>query len=274
MPKVQTLSRVATGQVPDYELLQGRYRVRFARRSEEVESALRLRYEVFNLELGEGLDASPASGLDVDRFDGVCHHLMVEDRVKGRAVGTYRMQTYELASSNRWFYSAGEFNLCDVPLGVLEQCVEIGRACVAKEYRNRQVLFLLWRGLAAYMQWSGKRYLFGCSSLTSQNPAEGLKAFQQLEANGHVHPSLRVEPHRWMDCRLEAVPDGVIGEVRIPILFTTYLRYGAKVLGPPALDREFKTIDFLTLLDIDGLAPDLRRLFFTQEGSRTEKENR
>jgi putative hemolysin len=267
LQKLRILSQVASDPPQSYELDQGRFRVRFARAAEEVESALRLRYQVFNLELGEGLDASRDTGLDEDGFDRVCHHLIVEDRAKGKTVGTYRMQTYEMASSNRWFYSAGEFDLCTIPLGVLEQCVEIGRACVAKEYRNRQVLFLLWRGLAGYMQWSGKRYLFGCSSLTSQNPAVGRKALEQLASAGHAHPSLWVEPHPWMDCRLEPADEEVAGEVGIPILFTTYLRYGAKVLGPPALDREFKTIDFLTLLDIDGLPPDLRRLFFAGAGA-------
>jgi putative hemolysin len=32
-----------------------------------------------------------------------------------------------------------------------------------------------------------------------------------------------------------------------------YLSLGAKICGPPALDRQFKTIDFLTLLDIHAL---------------------
>ena len=28
---------------------------------------------------------------------------------------------------------------------------------------------------------------------------------------------------------------------------------GAKICGPPAIDREFKTIDFLTFLDLEKL---------------------
>jgi putative hemolysin len=31
------------------------------------------------------------------------------------------------------------------------------------------------------------------------------------------------------------------------------LAVGAKICGPPAIDREFRTIDFLTLLDLEAL---------------------
>jgi putative hemolysin len=34
---------------------------------------------------------------------------------------------------------------------------------------------------------------------------------------------------------------------------TAYLSLGAKICAPPAMDREFKTIDFLTLLDLENL---------------------
>jgi putative hemolysin len=34
------------------------------------------------------------------------------------------------------------------------------------------------------------------------------------------------------------------------------------VCGPPAIDRRFKTIDFLVLLDVAGLTPRAHRLFF------------
>jgi putative hemolysin len=42
---------------------------------------------------------------------------------------------------------------------------------------------------------------------------------------------------------------------RPPKLLSAYLSLGAKICGGPALDREFKTIDFLTFLDLDALSP-------------------
>ena len=96
-----------------------------------------------------------------------------------------------------------------------------------------------------------KRCFFGCSSLTSQDPAEGVSAYRHLLAIGAVHPQLRVQPLPGLEC--EAGPDARLPRVEIPKLFGLYLRYGAWVLGPPAIDREFGTIDFLTYVDIGEL---------------------
>ena len=40
---------------------------------------------------------------------------------------------------------------------------------------------------------------------------------------------------------------------KIPKLLGAYLSLGAKICGPPALDPVFKTIDFLTMLDLEAL---------------------
>src|SRR5262249_5753737 len=69
------------------------YEVTLATTLDEVRACQRLRYEVFNAELGEGLDSSHALGLDHDRFDVICDHLLVREAASGAVVGTYRMQT-------------------------------------------------------------------------------------------------------------------------------------------------------------------------------------
>lgn len=263
----------ADGYPPEPELLpagvieHGRYRVRFARRAAELDAVLRLRYRVFNLELGEGLAASAASGRDADAFDAGCHHLLVEDAAAGAVIGTYRMQTAAMASAGGGFYSAGLFDLTALPAEVTARAIEVGRACIAREHRNRQVLFLLWKGLARYLVSTGTRYLFGCCSLTSQDSELGLRVLAHLESRGRLHPRIRVVPQPGHECEgdVEAAATAVAadpGAIEIPSLFRTYLRYGAAVCGPPAIDREFKTLDFLVLLDSDGIAPHSRALFF------------
>ena len=47
-----------------------------------------------------------------------------------------------------------------------------------------------------------------------------------------------------------------------PKLLRAYLSIGAKICGPPAIDREFGTIDFLTLLDLQALPAMVRAHFF------------
>ena len=247
--------------IPPVEIVEGRYTVRFARTIEEVDAALKLRFEVFNLELGEGLDSSYLSGRDRDEYDPACHHLIVMDRDENMVVGTYRCQTGEMAAV-KGFYSAGEFDLSQLPQDVLTDAVELGRACVARSHRNTQVLFLLWKGLAAYVAYNRKRYLFGCCSLTSQDEGEGGRVFETLKESGHLHQTLRAHPLPGLECYRDDSITGEAAEVNIPKLFRIYLRFGAQVCGPPAIDRLFKTIDFLVLFDIQNMDEQWRRIFF------------
>ena len=45
-------------ELPNRELVENCYTLRFARSWDDLDRLLRLRFEVFNLELGEGLDSS------------------------------------------------------------------------------------------------------------------------------------------------------------------------------------------------------------------------
>lgn len=248
--------------LPEFEAEAGRYAVRFARTPEELDAVLRLRFEVFNLELDEGLDSSFLTRRDEDEFDATSHHLLVAERAGGRAVGTYRLRTSEADVESRGFYSAGEFNLACLPPQVAEESVEIGRACVAREHRNTQVLFLLWRGLAAYLNHNRKRYYFGCCSLAGMDARKGLRLLDYLERMGHMHPTFYVLPRAGFECDGDTDEARGDAEASVPKLFRSYLRFGAKVCGPPALDRAFKTTDFFVIFDVEGMDTKTRRLFF------------
>lgn len=245
---------------PPLDERQGPYRLRFARGAADLESVFRLRYEVFNVELGEGLESSVASGLDRDPFDAQCDHLLVEEARTGRAVGTYRLQVVEMAAAGEGFYSATEFDFSLLPAGFLDDTIELGRACIAREHRNKKVLFLLWRGITSYALWNGRRNFLGCSSLTSQDPEEGLAVYDHLARARFLHPEIWLPPLAGYECVVDGHAD--TGErVELPTLFGTYLRYGAKVCGPPAIDRYFGTIDFLTLLDVGDVDPRVFAMF-------------
>ncbi len=246
--------------LPDGEIEVGSYRLRFARTAADIDRLLALRFEVFNLELGEGLEESFATGRDSDRFDSSCHHMLVEAE-GGELIGTYRMQTAAMAAGGHGFYSAGEYELEALPEGVLDQSVEIGRACIHRDHRKRTVLFLLWKGLASYVVHNRCRYLFGCCSLTSQDQAAGIRLYRQLKAAGKVVADVDVPPLPHTRC--EAPDDRVAAmpEIEVPPLFATYLRYGALVCSRPAIDREFKTIDYLVLMDTAALSRRTRLIF-------------
>ena len=127
------------------EIADGKYVVRFARNAEKIEAALKLRFEVFNLELEEGLESSFQTGRDRDQFDATCHHLIAIDQTNNKVIGTYRLRTMEMGGDAEGFYSSAEFDLNCLPREVLNQSVELGRASIAQSHRNRHVLFLLWK---------------------------------------------------------------------------------------------------------------------------------
>ena len=217
-----------------------------------------LRFQVFNLELNEGLARSYDTGLDADPFDTVCDHLIVEHVPTGQIVGTYRLQTGMNAKQHLGYYCAQEFHF-GVFEGARSKIVELGRACVHRQHRNLFVLGLLWKGIADYAKAHGARYLLGCSSLTSQDPAVGASAYTEICRNHLAEPAWRTDPLPSHECPLHAVTEE---PVSIPKLLRAYLTIGAKIGGPPALDRQFKTIDFLTVLDLEALPKSTRTRFF------------
>ena len=254
----------------------GRYRLRLAQTADDRDAACRLRFKVFNIELGEGLESSYQTGLDTDQFDLFCEHLLVEDKVDRRIVGTYRMQSGTTAESNLGYYSEQEF--CLAPYEPLRPGIlELGRASIDREHRTPEVLMLLWRGIAQYATEMGLRYLLGCSSLNSNDPAEGWRMVRQLE-NFRVPREFETAPTAAYACPPElqdadAQPlpcqtdrSGFLAtpavQGKVPKLLKTYLAIGARIAAPPAWDREFRTIDFLTLLDLKLLSAAARNRFF------------
>ncbi len=234
---------------------QRSYRARMASTPEDLKAAQTLRFLVFNLELNEGLEESFANCRDADPFDDVCDHLLVEDCQTGEIVGTYRLQWGSKAVAGRGFYSAQEFDLSPL-LDRAPRIIELGRACVHREHRNLSVLGMLWRGIHQYALDRGARYLLGCSSLSSQDPRVGAAVYSQLVRRHLAAEDWQVSPLPALACPLLEMSGDL---QKVPKLLSAYLSLGAKICGAPAIDREFKTIDFLTFLDLEVLCGSLAR---------------
>jgi putative hemolysin len=228
-----------------------KYILRLASGEEELESIFRLRFEVFNLELGLGFSSSSLTQMDRDKFDEVCHHLMLVSKRNGKAIGTYRMQTYKIASQGLGFDAADMFNLSAIPNSILQASVEVGRACIAKEYRNSQALLLLWEGLANYLIWSQNKYFFGCASLLTQSSRQAACTYKFFQKHNFMHPSILVYPNSQYSLEMSKTCADKC-DVEIPKILKAYLNIGAKICSVPAIDRQFKTIDFLTISNIEN----------------------
>ncbi|MEZ5429369.1 MAG: GNAT family N-acyltransferase [Pyrinomonadaceae bacterium] len=250
--------------IPTEEISYGRYSVRYARTPAEVRSALDLQYEVFNLELKNDFIAPIFDEADEALLPINCVYLIVEEKESSRVVGTYRICTLEMARETENFFSAHEFLLEELPGQILSQSIEVSRLCILREHRNKQVLFLLWKFLARQLTGTGKRYLFGCCSIFSQDYREALLAFDKLKSENHLHQSLTVSPSPECLFTEEEKAAAVFnGELILPKLFGSYLKIGAKVCSEPAIDREFKTVDFFMIFDVQAMNEKYYRMFFT-----------
>jgi putative hemolysin len=256
MPMIRIQNVVPVPPVEQPSTNAASYCIRLASNAADLMRALKLRYQVFNIELNEGLASSLGSGYDIDRFDPAVDHLVVEHLGTGTIVGTYRLQTGDAAARNLGFYSAQEFDFAPYER-IRGELVELGRACVHRDHRSTNVLGILWKGIIDYATDRGCRYLIGCSSLNTQDPADGLAAYAKLKKY-QVGPELQTVPLRAFALPLDTEPTA---DVQIPRLLRAYLTIGAQICGPPAIDREFKTIDFLTLIDLQKLTRSGRAHF-------------
>jgi len=243
------------------------FEVKIATDPSEIEQAQRLRFQVFNLELGKGLRSSYERGLDVDEFDPYCDHLIVRDLKSGDIVGTYRLMRGAQARRHIGFYSEKEFDLSRIK-SLDGELMELGRSCARKDFRDRALIPLMWEAIAEQVRRHNVQYLFGCGSLYTTDAAEVSAMFTLLKNKYYAAERYRVQPLE--ACRFSGLKDdvAVADEAalfqKLPSLIKGYLRIGARVCGPPALDREFGTADFFLLLDFGALKEEyLKRLGLT-----------
>ncbi len=232
--------------------------IKTANTTDELHAALKLRHDVF---LEELLHKKKKSGMDKDGFDHRCDHLMIIDKRNETLIGTYRLQSS--LHTKKW-YTATEFHMKHIKK-LPGNKLELGRACVHKDYRNGITIALLWEGIHAYMMASQTKYMFGCSSIKTMDKDEIRAIYYYLKSNGHISDDHKVRPRgkfkvpglkrhvrKYPDFHASLDLSGY--KDRIPSLLHSYLKVGAKVCGIPAMDRSFKCIDFLTLLDVEDIA--------------------
>jgi putative hemolysin len=231
------------------------YSLLVARDDDEVRAAQRLRHQVFATEMGATLH-SPVDGLDVDRFDEFCDHLVVRDETSGEIVGTYRMLPPERAAAAGGLYSDTEFDLTALA-GLRGSLVETGRSCVHPDHRTGAVVGLVWAGIARYMLLSGHSYLAGCASVPLADGGTEAAGVWDVVRRKHFAPDdFGVTPlHPW-DVDAHPVPARPV----VPPLLRGYLRLGAWICGRPAYDPDFGVADFFVLLPLDRV--DQRYLKF------------
>ncbi len=236
----------------DIDINKKNYIIKTASNSDELEQVLTLRHQVF---LEELLHKKRIIEVDFDKFDLLCDHLMIINKSDNSLIGTYRLNCTKFSNN---FYSATEFNI-DAILELPGDKVELGRACVHPDFRNGMTIALLWKGLSEYMSASGSRFFFGCSSLKSMDYMFILNVYNALLHSGNLIHLPEVKPIGKFKSKSlkklikKQIIDKDVDELgmleKLPPLLKSYIKAGARVIGEPAMDKDFQCFDFLTLLD-------------------------
>ena len=225
--------------------------VRLARTPGEIRAALRLRYAVFGEEMGASIPGGAETGLDHDRFDPHCDHLIVTAQPSGAVVGTYRVLPPAGRRRAGGWYCGDEFDVSGLQR-FADDTIEIGRACVAPAYRSGHAITLLWAGLLRHIVHHGGAYVIGCVSIGTEDGGHVAASVCRRVLQDHpAAPAWRVTPRRAFV--LEGWRE--IADAPLPPLLKGYLRLGAQVCGPPAWDPDFNTADLLMMLAVGEINP-------------------
>ena len=259
-------SRSAIIAKSDHMLTLGRIgslEVRLAGRKKDIKRAQRLRYQVFHEEMSAVPDlVSRIKRRDIDAFDKICDHLLVIDHAlaKPKVVGTYRLLRQDVAEAHGGFYTSNEFDIAPM----LERhrglrFLELGRSCVAKPYRDKRTVELLWHGIWAYVKRHKIDVMFGCASFDSTDVDALALPLSFLHHNAKAEDEFAAKalPRRAIAMNRIAAEtiNPKIALQALPPLIKGYLRLGAKIGDGAVIDHQFGTTDVLVILPVSTINP-------------------
>jgi putative hemolysin len=240
----------------------GNYTIKTVQSWQEWRRVLKLRYEVFFEEFSGITPYSFTPKVDIDHHDFSCDHLIVLENKTDKIVATYRLRTSSDPAED--FYTLGEFNL-DTFLANEGRKMELGRACVSKEFRQGPVLRLLWRGLCEYAALSKARYMFGCSSLTREEMGDWPLIHQHALKHNAVLPANWAMPignfvlSSYPEIQTLCYPADATPHKKTLSLLSMYLMAGAKIGANLAYDAEMDCVDIFTVIDMQEVNPSFNK---------------
>lgn len=236
------------------------YQVKTVNHPEELAQVLSLRFEVFFREFSTQKVTFSLFPYDVDMHDFVCDHLIVKDKAANKVVACYRLLSTNTDRRFKQFYSQGEFQI-DELLKTPGHKLELGRACVHKDYRKGAVISLLWKGLIEYARKSNTRYMFGCSSINRKDFGNVGTMMEQLDRQNSFISNLEVGVQPKYRLKFELPESGDSTGKAMGSLMHMYLMAGAKLSRTLAYDAEMDCLDMFTLMDMQELPASFERRF-------------
>ena len=192
----------------------------------------------------------------------------MKDKETNETLATYRLLCSKFTSK---FYSENEFNLNKL-LDNNKVKLELGRACVATSKRRTNVVYLIWKGLATYMNEVNSDYVFGCTSLNTVDYNTAMAVYDFLKKE-HFDDRFNINPlqeYAFNEIEKKESTEFINEEqasLLIPTLLKSYISAGSKICSLPAIDRDFNCVDLFTILDLENITPKYHKKYFSHFSS-------
>lgn len=242
-----------------FNFTAGSLRAFTASTAEDLMRSQKLRYQIFFEEMG----AEPSPEIreqkrDFDAYDEFCDHLLIEDTSTNKIVGSYRILRRSQLPERMKFYTAKEFDLENMLNHFKGEVMELGRACVDINYRDRSTIQLLWRAIGEYSTNHSIELMFGCGSFNGSNHKDHAAALSYLYHNhlapAEFCPSAIAEKFKSIDLLPMDKIDAKRTLASLPPLIKGYLRLGGYIGNGAYEDKESNTTDVCIVLKMDSLS--------------------
>ncbi len=223
-----------------------RYTVRAATSASDLRAAQDLRGAGFGL-----------SAPDIDPFDDICTHMLVEDRRLNQLAGCFRLLPLASGADIARSYSAQFYDLSALA-AYADPMTELGRFCIHPAARDPDILRAAWGAITAHVDASGVGMLLGCTSFCGVDPAPYRGAFAAL-ARAHLAPPA------WAPVARAAQTIPLTGGstpaslAAVPPLLRSYLGMGGWVSDHAVVDPVMNTLHVFTGLEIAAIPPARQR---------------
>lgn len=228
---------------------------KFTRKRKDILAAQKLRYRMFTEEYGAKIKS--VRGIDKDRFDKHCLHLIVKDTCSKEIVGYTRVLTDSASRMTGGYYSESEFDISALrPFN--GRTIEIGRTCIDPRYRNGATIGVLWSAIGRYLTDNHVRYLIGCGSISMADGGIAAQAImEKIRAKYFMDSRYHVRPYR----SLTLPQQSTVTNPKMPPLLKAYLSMGAKIAGEPYWDTDFNVADVFIVLDMETVSHRYKKHF-------------
>lgn len=234
---------------------KGKYIARLTRDAADIRAAQRLRYQVFFDPTG---DDSAGNGLDIDGFDALCDHVLIENADTGALVSCFRVMGLTSGQKIQQSYSAQFYDLSALeiyPHGM----IEMGRFCVDSSQRDPEILRMAWAMMTRLVDGHGFEMMFGCSSFAGTDAHAYAHGFSLLDqsyiAPENWRPLVKAPEFSPLKGLLTQDMDKRRAMRDLPSLLRTYLAMGGRVSDHAVIDRALNTLHVFTGLEVANVPP-------------------